>query len=79
MADALVRALLAEARSQGIRQVLLTVAADNARARRLYERHGFLAYGVEPGAINVDDQYLDEALMIRVLDHVAVGGPTRAR
>ncbi len=79
LADELVRALLAEARSQGIRQVLLTVAADNARARRLYERHGFLAYGVEPGAINVDDQYLDEALMIRVLDHVAVGGPTRAR
>ena len=49
------------------------------RARRLYERHGFMAYGVEPGAINVDDQYLDEALMIRVLDNVAVSMPTHAR
>lgn len=65
LADELMRVLLAEARSQGIEQVLLTVAAENGRARRLYERWGFSLYGTEPRAIKTPDGYLDEALMIR--------------
>ena len=64
LADELMRVLLAEARSQGIEQVILTVAADNGRARRLYERWGFSIYGIEPRAIKVDHGYLDEALMV---------------
>jgi len=64
LADALMRALLAEGRSHGIEQVILTVAADNARARRFYARWGFSVYGIEPRAIKVDHSYVDEALMI---------------
>jgi RimJ/RimL family protein N-acetyltransferase len=63
LADELIRALFAEARSQGIEQVILTLAADNERARRLYQRWGFSAYGIEPRAIKVSDGYLDEVLM----------------
>lgn len=62
--DALMRFLLDEARAQGIEQVILTVAAENPRARRLYERWGFSVYGTEPRAIKVsDDDYIDEVLM----------------
>ena len=32
-------------------------------ARRLYERLGFRAYGVEPGALRVGDRYLDEEFL----------------
>lgn len=65
LADELMRTLLAEARNQGIEQVLLTVAAGNDRAVRLYERWGFATYGTEPRAIKLPDGYLDEVLMIR--------------
>jgi len=65
LADELIRALFAEARSQGVEQVILTLAADNDRARRLYQRWGFSVYGTEPRAIKVPDGYLDEVLMIR--------------
>lgn len=41
--------------------MILTVAAENPRARRLYERWGFSIYGIEPRAVKVDDAYLDEA------------------
>lgn len=63
LAGAIVDALLAEARRIGVERVLLTVAADNARARRLYERHGFTRYAVEPRSIWLGDERLDEALM----------------
>ncbi|MDP9101234.1 MAG: ribosomal protein S18-alanine N-acetyltransferase [Actinomycetota bacterium] len=45
----LLRALLAEAARRDLRTVLLEVRADNAPARALYERHGFLATGVRRG------------------------------
>lgn len=67
LADELIRVLLAEARTHAIEQVILTVAAENDRARRLYERWGFHVYGIEPRAIKVDHGYLDEALMVRPL------------
>jgi ribosomal protein S18 acetylase RimI-like enzyme len=63
LADELMRVLLAEARSQQIEQVILTVSTENARARRLYERWGFSLYGVDPRAIKLDHGYLDEGLM----------------
>ena len=68
LADELMRTLLAEARALDIRQVVLTVASENERARRFYSRWGFAPYGVEPGAIRVAEGYLDEVLMICRLD-----------
>jgi ribosomal protein S18 acetylase RimI-like enzyme len=61
--DALIDFLLTEARTEGIEQMILTVAAENERARRLYQRWGFSAYGTEPRAIKLPDGYLDELLM----------------
>jgi RimJ/RimL family protein N-acetyltransferase len=55
-------------RMDGIEQLVLTVTAGNARAQRLYERHGFRAFGVEPRAIRVGSDYFDKNHMILFLD-----------
>lgn len=65
--DSIVERLLAHTRDDGIEIVQLTVMADNARARRVYERWGFRIYGVEPAAVKIgvgaSAAYLDEVLM----------------
>ena len=63
LGDAIVARLLDHAVSEGIEIVLLTLAADNERARRLYERWGFVRYGTEPRAVKDGADYFDEALM----------------
>ena len=60
---ALVDAILAEARTQGLEQVLLTVSEGNP-AQRLYERAGFTVYGQEPRALHHDGRYVDEVQMV---------------
>lgn len=48
----LVEAVLKEARARPrLQRVNLTVTEGNGPAERLYARHGFLRWGVEPGAI----------------------------
>lgn len=64
--DALLTAVIAHAREH-VEQILLAVVADNAAAIRLYERHGFMTYGVEPRALKSDGVYFDEILMARML------------
>lgn len=61
-ADAIMRALINHARAH-VRQLQLTVMADNARARAFYERHGFVHYATEPQAVKQGDEYRDEASM----------------
>jgi ribosomal protein S18 acetylase RimI-like enzyme len=48
----------------GIHYVLLTVAMTQEAARRLYAGVGFRSIGVEPGALYVDDSYIDEEHMV---------------
>jgi ribosomal protein S18 acetylase RimI-like enzyme len=48
----------------GIRQVLLTVATTQEAARRVYASLGFRSIGVEPGALCVNDSYIDEEHMV---------------
>jgi ribosomal protein S18 acetylase RimI-like enzyme len=60
--DAIMEALLSHARAK-VRQLQLTVMADNARARAFYERHGFEVYAVEPQAVRQGDEFCDEASM----------------
>lgn len=67
LADALVLAVIAHARTRAL-QLHLTVVADNAGARKLYDRHGFEAYGVDPRALRVDGRFHDEVLMLKKLD-----------
>jgi ribosomal-protein-alanine N-acetyltransferase len=45
----LLLALLAESGRRGVATVALEVRADNARAQRLYARHGFEPVGLRPG------------------------------
>jgi RimJ/RimL family protein N-acetyltransferase len=54
--------------SATVRQVHLTVIADNLRARALYERHGFRTYGIEPASVRRDGSFVDEVLMARVFE-----------
>lgn len=66
-ADALVEAVLDHARAEGLDAVLLAVITEAEPARRLYERHGFKVYGVEPGALRIGDRAYDDELRIRFL------------
>jgi RimJ/RimL family protein N-acetyltransferase len=68
LADAVVPWILDEARALSLEQVTLTVVASNERARRLYERWGFIVYGIEPRAFKIGEIYYDQALMVRRLD-----------
>lgn len=47
--------------------IQLTVGSDNAGARRLYETVGFDAFGTEKRSLKVDDRYLDEIHMMKML------------
>ncbi|MES2937542.1 MAG: GNAT family N-acetyltransferase [Pseudomonadota bacterium] len=51
---ALLEALIATARHEGLELLVLTVTDGNGPAATLYERCGFRSFGVEPRAIKVD-------------------------
>jgi len=66
------RTLLAEVdtlirRMPGVEHIVLTVTTNNANAVRLYEGAGFVHYGLLPRALKIDDQYFDQALMVKKL------------
>jgi ribosomal protein S18 acetylase RimI-like enzyme len=67
LASALVDAVIARALGRVI-LVELSVITTNDRARRLYARHGFEIYGVDPCALKHGDRYLDEYRMTRFLE-----------
>lgn len=58
----LVRAIIALARGK-VEELTLSVAAHNQPAIALYHRVGFADYGVDRGALKVDNEYVDEILM----------------
>ena len=66
VADALVRGVVGHAVDE-VEQVKLTVNADNARAVKLYERHGFRVVGRLPHIIRVADRLYDELVMMRAV------------
>jgi ribosomal protein S18 acetylase RimI-like enzyme len=63
-ADALIKAALIDA-SATLEQMTLTVNAENGRAIRVYERHGFTLIGRVPDALRVDGRSYDELIMWR--------------
>ncbi len=67
LASALVEAIVERARGRVI-LIELSVVTTNQRALRLYRRHGFEIYGVDPCALKIGDRYLDEYQMTRFLD-----------
>jgi RimJ/RimL family protein N-acetyltransferase len=67
VAHALLEACVGYASSLGLRLVKLGVVTTNASAIQLYQRCGFLVYGVEPEAIQHAGVYYDELIMYRRL------------
>lgn len=78
VAAALMDALLAAAADE-VEQVLLSVVQGNRAALAFYERHGFVAYGVEPRALKESGSYADEVLMVRFLATTPAGWPDSPR
>jgi RimJ/RimL family protein N-acetyltransferase len=66
LATALVENLIRYAHAE-VEQVQLTVVSSNPRARRFYERMGFLEYGLEEKALKYNGIYFDEVLMVKFL------------
>jgi RimJ/RimL family protein N-acetyltransferase len=66
LATALVETLLEHA-SEEVEQVQLTVVTSNPRAKRFYERLGFVEYGLEEKALKYNGEYFDEVLMVKFL------------
>ncbi|MBX3143321.1 MAG: GNAT family N-acetyltransferase [Trueperaceae bacterium] len=58
---------LIEAARGTVEQITLMVVKDNEPALALYERFGFVAYGVEPRALKTEAGYFDEVLMVKFL------------
>jgi ribosomal protein S18 acetylase RimI-like enzyme len=58
----LVEAIIEVAR-QSVELIQLSVVRDNEAARRLYERLGFVEWGVEKNALKQDGRYYDEVHM----------------
>jgi ribosomal protein S18 acetylase RimI-like enzyme len=48
----------------GIRQILLSVAATQVAAVRLYRSLGFTSFGCEPRALKIGEQFIDEEYMV---------------
>jgi ribosomal protein S18 acetylase RimI-like enzyme len=66
LADALMEATIDHAVTV-VDQVQLTVNAENARAIRFYERHGFRPIGRIPRSLHVGGRYYDDLLMMRAV------------
>lgn len=65
----LVLAALAEARSRpGIKLVQLTVTHGNRAAEALYQKHGFVQFGLEPLAVAIGNEYVSKVHMWRNIE-----------
>ncbi len=68
VADALLGEVVEYVRSAAGLQIELSVNATNARAVRFYENHGFEAFGRVPRGFRTDAGFVDDLLMVRMLD-----------
>lgn len=65
----LLLALIAWARGcPGLLQLHLSVSVTQEAARRLYARHGFRVYGLEPRALRIEGRDIDEEHLCLMLD-----------
>jgi len=67
VASLLVNTVLNEAIDIGVELVQLSVSTQNRASYSLYLRLGFTVYGTEPRSMKVDNQYIDEYLMVKIL------------
>lgn len=65
LGERIICALLEKAREDAsLEQILLAVATRQETAARLYRKLGFEVYGIEPRALKINSEYVDEAHMI---------------
>ena len=65
VARGMLEALIAMVRELGgVEHLVLAVGMHNGGARALYQALGFVGFGVEPRALKVDGQYIDEEHMV---------------
>jgi RimJ/RimL family protein N-acetyltransferase len=57
----------AYAGAHGLHRLELTVMESNTRARSLYEAMGYLVEGVKRDSLFVDDRFVDEIMMAKLL------------
>jgi RimJ/RimL family protein N-acetyltransferase len=63
--EALMKAAIEKARDiEEIEKVNLSVTASNEKAKRLYSKLGFTAYGLEEKALRVNGVYYDDEFMV---------------
>ena len=67
-AQCFIVALEDEVLKKGGLQMELTVATNNARAIRFYERNGYKKYGTQPRAVIQNDVPQDDAFYVKLLD-----------
>lgn len=67
LASALVDSVVRTASESGCELVQLSVGVENRDSYALYLRKGFTVYGTEFRAMKVDDRYVDEYLMVKIL------------
>ena len=67
MGRALMEALLADARTSDLDLLVLTVTHGNDGAEKLYLDMGFQSFGIEPGAIKVENRLYDKNHMYLLL------------
>lgn len=72
-AGRLIEAIAAQAVRDGVLQLELHVAANNAAAIAAYRRCGFQAHGTSPRAILCNGRFLDEVLMVCMLEASGAG------
>ena len=63
----LMEELLALAKNRGSKLVELEYVDGNKRARKLYDKLGFVEIGRKPNAFKIQDRYRDEILMVKEL------------
>jgi ribosomal protein S18 acetylase RimI-like enzyme len=63
----LLESCIAEARHAGLEMLTLSVTAENEDAIRLYDRHGFVAYGTLERALKIGQRYYDKLHMALAL------------
>ncbi len=68
--EALMVAALDAARTTGLTRVELTVREHNVRAKRLYEKMGFVVEGVKRRGVRLDGNYEDLICMAKLLEGV---------
>lgn len=76
--SALIARLVRWAGGAGLHRLELTVMAHNRRARRLYQRAGFVEEGRRAQCLQVDGAFVDEIFMARLLPAISVPVATRA-